>query len=96
MGEVDAAEQYAATSVRTWGPGDRRDSVLGRVTLAATHAVAGDSDAPRLAATAIDAVSELRSVRGRAMLAPLEQALAGRKGETYAELAQRARTLRVG
>jgi hypothetical protein len=48
-----------------------------------------------LAVAAFDAVAGTRSVRNRASLAPLERALAARPGETYAELARRARELRV-
>jgi hypothetical protein len=95
LGKVDAAEQYGANSVRTWGPDDRRDSAHARITLATTHAVAGEADAPALATTAIDAAAGLRSMWNRAMLVPLETALAARKDSASAELARRARELRV-
>ena len=95
LGRLGIAEQYAAMSVRTWAPGDRRDSAMARITLATTHALSGEPDAPRLAARALGAVAELRSLRTRAALAPLEKALAARKDSTYTELAQRVQALRV-
>jgi hypothetical protein len=94
LGQIDAAETYALNSVRTWGSGDRRDAALAKITLAVTHTLAGESDAPALASMAIDAVSELRSARARADLQPLEQALAARRDSTSAELAHRVRAAR--
>jgi hypothetical protein len=81
--------------MRTWSPDDRRDSAHARITLATTHVIAGDSDAPKLTTAALDAVSELRSALNRVMLAPLVQALSARKDGTSVELAQRARSLRT-
>jgi ATP/maltotriose-dependent transcriptional regulator MalT len=72
LGRVNAAEQYATRSVRTWSPDDRRDSAIARITLATTHAIAGERDTPRLAGAAIDAVSGLRSARGRVLLVSLD------------------------
>jgi transcriptional regulator with XRE-family HTH domain len=95
LGQIDAAEQYATNSVRTWSPDDRRESAYARIALAATHAVAGELDTARTAVAAFDAVDELSSAFNRAMLAPLEQALAARKDSTSVELAQRARALRL-
>lgn len=96
FGRFDVAEHYAASSVRTWSPQDhQRDGARALITLAVTHTIVGDLDAPTRAAAALDAVSELRSVRGRAMLAPLEAALAARRESECADLAQRARELRA-
>jgi transcriptional regulator with XRE-family HTH domain len=96
FGRIDVAEYYAASSVRTWSSEDhRRDCARARITLAVTHTLAGDVDAPVVAAAALDAVSELRSVRGKAMLAPLEEALSARRDSACADLAQRARELRA-
>ena len=71
-----------------------RDAALAKITLAVTHTLAGESDAPALASVAIDAVSELRSARARADLQPLEQAPAARRDSTSAELAHRVRVAR--
>jgi transcriptional regulator with XRE-family HTH domain len=95
-GRLDVAQHYAASSMRIWNTEDhRRDCARARITLAVTHTIVGDMDAPAVAAAALDAVSELRSLRGRAMLAPLEAALAVRRDSACAELAQRARELRT-
>lgn len=94
-GRIDVAEQYATKSLRTWGPEDRRDSASARVQLATINAVAGEPKTERLALQAIDAVAGLRSVRGRALLLPLEQALAARKTSTFMDLAERVRSLRT-
>jgi tetratricopeptide (TPR) repeat protein len=95
LGRVDIAEQYATTALRTWSDSDRRESTGARITLATTHALTGEPDAPRLAAAALEAVEHLRSLRNRARIAPLEKALAAREDRAYAELAQRARALRT-
>jgi len=55
----------------------------------------GDRRAAPLAAEALDAVEAGRSPRNRAMLAPLEQALAARGDSTSQDLAQRTRELRA-
>ena len=96
LGRPDVAEQYARAALRTWSDGDRRDSAGARITLAVAHARAGEPDAPALAAGALDAVAGLPSKRTRALLIPLEKALAARKGSGYAEAAQRVREVRVG
>jgi len=88
LGRCEPAWQYANNSVRTWGPNDRRDSAPARITLATTHVIVGDSDAPKLVVAALDAVDGLRSARAYAMLAPLVKALSARKDSTSVELAR--------
>jgi len=92
---VEGAAYLADQSVKTWPEGDRRDSALARITLATTHVIMGDRRAGTLTTAALDAVDGLRSPRNRAMLAPLEQALAARKDSASVELARRARTVRM-
>ena len=96
---VEGAAALAATSVDDWPHSDLRDSALARITLATTHVIMGDSRAHNLTVAVLDAVDPdqdgLRSPRNRAMLAPLEQALSARTDSTSADLAQRARELRV-
>lgn len=93
LGNLDLAAQYVARSVQTWGPNDRRDGVLARITQAIVHARVGDSGAAQLAATAIDQAAQLRSPRARAKLAPLAHALAASSDSTGHELARRAEAL---
>lgn len=78
LGELEQAERLAASSVNTWAEGQRRDGAQARVTLAALHVMAGESDGPTLASAAIDEVEELQSSRALAKLKPLHDALAGR------------------
>lgn len=74
--------------------GAQCQSALGRVRLAVIHASTGQSDTPKLAGVALDAVKALRSVRVRAQLAPLEDALRARRGSTFMDLAEQARRVR--
>jgi len=95
INRIEYAERYAAASVRTWGPDDRRDSAHARITLATTHVMTGDHDAVELTVAALDAVGELPSALARANLLPLVKALSARKDSTSVELAQRAKALRI-
>jgi tetratricopeptide (TPR) repeat protein len=96
IGRLDTAEQYAAKSMRTWGPEDLRDSAPVRIRPATIHAMAGESDTPQLTEAALDAVEELRSVRSRAMLVPLEDTLRAREDSTWTDLGERVRQVRQG
>jgi transcriptional regulator with XRE-family HTH domain len=97
FGQLDTAEQHAGTALRLWNPEDnRRDFALARIRMATIHAIAGEPDTDRLALQAIDAVDGLRSMRGRALLLPLEQALRGQRDSTSMDLAQRVRQVRQG
>jgi transcriptional regulator with XRE-family HTH domain len=96
LGRLDAAEQYTSTALRLWDPDtDRRIVALALTRRATIHTVAGEPDAARLAQSAVDAVGELRLVRNRAQLLPLETALRGRRDSTSMDLAERARSLRM-
>jgi hypothetical protein len=84
----------AAVSVRTFAEGNHgREGVLAGITLARVHLIAGESDAARLAAQAIEAVLPLRSGVARTRLAPLARDLKTRSGPDFAELARRAQKI---
>lgn len=92
LDRTDIAERLVSSSVRRWGETkDRRQAVLGRITLAQLHVQNGDSGAAHLAHRAISDVRELRSVRSRERLEPLAQALATRSDNDSRELAKIAR-----
>jgi transcriptional regulator with XRE-family HTH domain len=94
MGRLDSAERYASNAV-VLAPAGPLVAACPLVQLATIRAIAGDSSFEGAATSALDVVSEVRSVRARAMLAPLETALAARRDSTSRELAQRARALRT-
>lgn len=91
LGQVDSAESFAASSVRLWGEGQRRDGIQARITLATIHMLAGEPDGVTLAKTAIDGVTETRSSRARHRLTPLIEALDSRSGSDASDLARHAR-----
>lgn len=92
LDRTDVAEQLVSASVQRWSDTkDRRQAVLGRITLAQLHVQVGDSRGPQLAHQAIGDVSELRSVRARQRLGPLLRALDARPEPQYRELAAIAR-----
>lgn len=92
LGRLEAAERLVASSLRHWeGTADRRQAVLGHITLAAIHVRAGEPRAHELAHRAITAVAELRSVRARDRLVALVAALESRRGDTAWKLAALAR-----
>lgn len=92
LNRTDVAEQLVSSSVQRWSATqDRRQAVLGRITLAQLHVRVGDSRGLQLAHQAIGDVRELRSVRARERLVPLVQALDARPEPHYRELAAIAR-----
>lgn len=92
LDRTDVAEQLVSSSVQRWNDTkDRRQAVLGRITLAQLHVQTGDSRAAQLAHQAITDVRELRSVRARERLAPLVRALDAHPEPQYRELAAAAR-----
>jgi transcriptional regulator with XRE-family HTH domain len=95
LGNLDVAEQFATSSVRGWGEGNRRDGVLGEITSATIHVQAGEPNGLRLAHGAVTAVSKLRSQRARDRLAPLITTLESRPGSDHRELARMARQVAV-
>ncbi|MDQ4032991.1 MAG: hypothetical protein M3332_12285, partial [Actinomycetota bacterium] len=91
LGSLDVAEQFAMSSVRGWGEGDRRDGVLGDITLAVIHVRAGEPRGLKLAHGAVTAVNTLSSKRARTRLVPLVAALEARPGADARQLARMAR-----
>lgn len=92
LGRLEAAERLVASSMRHWeGTTDRRQAVLGRITMATIHVRAGEPRAHELAHGAIMAVAELRSLRARDRLAALAAALESRRGDAAWKLAALAR-----
>ncbi len=94
LGSLDTAESMAAVSVRTFAQGNHgREGVNASITLARVHLLAGEPDAARLAAQAIEAVPPLRSGVARTALAPLARDLETRSRPDLAELARQARKI---
>ncbi len=84
----------AAVSVRTFAQGNHgREGMLAGITLARVHLLAGEPDAARLAAQAIEAVPPLRSGVARTALASLARDLEIKSRPDFAELARRARKI---
>ncbi len=91
-GRLDAAEDFAAGSVRLWeGRSGRRGRTLAGILLATIHVRAGESEGVRLAHEAITGTMKLSSVLVRRRLEPLAVALEARPGNDYRELARTAR-----
>jgi hypothetical protein len=91
-GRLDAAEGFAAGSVRLWeGRSGRRGRTLAGIVLATIHVRAGESDGVRLAHEAITGTMKLSSALVRRRLEPLVAALEARPGSDHRELARTAR-----
>jgi transcriptional regulator with XRE-family HTH domain len=93
LGRFDAAEQLAASAVRTYGEHHRRDRTQAELLLAEVHVRAGEPCGLTLAREAIEKVP-LQSVAARRQrLVPLATALGARPGSDTRELARRARQI---
>ncbi|MCA1674674.1 MAG: hypothetical protein LC799_21610 [Actinobacteria bacterium] len=90
-GRLDAAEPFAAASVRRWDGVSALRGAQSAVVLATIHLLAGEPDGPQLARDAIDAVDKLSSVSVRQRLEPLATALDTRPGTDIRDLARTAR-----
>jgi hypothetical protein len=90
QGRLDAAESFAAASVRRWRDGSRRARTGAEILLATIHIRAGEPDGLALAHGAITGVSKLTSIRARQRLKPLVAALHTRPGHDAHELARTA------
>ncbi len=92
LGQLEAAEQFAASAVRTYGEGHRRARIMAELFLAEVHVRAGEPRGLTLAHQAIEEVSSLQSVAvRRERLVPLATALHARPGRDTQELARMAR-----
>ncbi|MGH3821832.1 MAG: helix-turn-helix domain-containing protein [Pseudonocardiaceae bacterium] len=88
---LDAAEQFAASALRTYGEGHRGSRTVTELLLAEVHIRVGEPRGLTLARHAIEGVSTLQSVAARReRLVPLAAALQARPGSDTRELAQMA------
>jgi hypothetical protein len=93
-GRLEAAEPFAAASVRRWETvGCKCTRTLSGILLATIHVRAGEPDGLRLAHNAITGVSKISSFRARQRLVPLAAALDARPSSDARELARAARHL---
>ncbi|MGH3828558.1 MAG: helix-turn-helix domain-containing protein [Pseudonocardiaceae bacterium] len=95
LGQLDAAERFAASAARTYG-GDhyRRGHTVAELLLAEIHVRAGDPQGVTLAHQAIEKVRTLKSIAARRdWLIPLATALQARPGADTQELARTARQI---
>ncbi|MCA1675973.1 MAG: helix-turn-helix domain-containing protein, partial [Actinobacteria bacterium] len=92
--QLDTAESFAASAVRTYDDAHRRGRTSAALTLAEVHVRAGEPRGLGLAQQAIEAVSTLQSVAvRRERLVPLTAALEARPGSDAKELARMARQI---
>ncbi|MGH3695541.1 MAG: helix-turn-helix domain-containing protein [Pseudonocardiaceae bacterium] len=90
-GRLDAAEPFAAASVRLWEcRGAQRGRTRASILLATIHVQAGESDGLWLAHEAITGTMKLSSARARRNLEPLVTALQARPRSDYRDLARTA------
>jgi transcriptional regulator with XRE-family HTH domain/tetratricopeptide (TPR) repeat protein len=95
LGQLDAAEQLAASAVRAYSEGHyRRGHIIAELLLAEIHVRAGEPQGLALAHHAIEKVSTLHSLAARRRwLTPLATALEARPGTDTQQLAQTARQI---
>jgi len=92
QGRLDAAESFAAASVRRWENGRSQRDHTGAIILRATiHLRAGEPSGLQKAHGAITAVTKTSSARACTRLEPLITALEARRGSDARELARMAR-----
>jgi transcriptional regulator with XRE-family HTH domain len=92
LGRDDFAQQLVSSAVRHWeGTANRRQAVLGHITLAAISVQQGGRNRSQLAHQTITEVRDLRSLRARERLEPLAQALGARSDNESRDLARLAR-----
>ena len=90
-GRLDAAEPFAAASVRRWEGISERARTYSGVVLATVHVRAGELRGLALAHSAITSAARLTSARIRRRLEPLVTALEARRGSDAEQLARMAR-----
>jgi tetratricopeptide (TPR) repeat protein len=89
-GHLDAAEPFAASSMRRW-EGRGRSRTQSAIVLATIHVRAGEPRGLQLAHGAVTSAGKLTSVRARQRLVPLAEALEARRGSDAEQLARMAR-----
>jgi transcriptional regulator with XRE-family HTH domain len=90
-GRLDAAEPFAAASVRRWEGVSQVGRTHSAVVLATIHVRAGEPRGLQLAHGAITSAGKLTSARVRRRLEPLTAALEARRGSDAEQLARMAR-----
>jgi transcriptional regulator with XRE-family HTH domain len=94
LGQLDTAEQYATSALRTYNENHRRGRTLAALLLAEVHVRAGEPRGLTLARQAIEEVSTLHSLAARReRLVPLAAALEARPSTDTRELARIARQI---
>jgi transcriptional regulator with XRE-family HTH domain len=94
LGQLDIAEQFATSAVRTYSDNHRKDRTTAELLLAEVHIRAGEPQGLTLARHAIDEVSTLHSVAVRRQrLVALAAALEARPSTDTRELARTARQI---
>ena len=94
LGQLDTAEQYATSALRTYSENHRRGRTLAALLLAEVHIRAGEPQGLTLARQAIEEVSTLHSLAARReRLVPLAAALEARPSTDTRELARIARQI---
>ena len=92
LGQLEAAERFATSAVRTFGENHRRGRTVAQLLLTEIHVRAGEPQALTLARDAINKVSTLQSIAARReRLLPLATALEARPSSDTRELARIAR-----
>jgi transcriptional regulator with XRE-family HTH domain len=94
LGQLETAEQFAASALRTYSDSHRRHRIKAELLLAEVHLRAGEPQGLTLAHQAIKKVSTLQSIAvRRERLLPLATALEARPGTDTQQLAHIARQL---
>jgi hypothetical protein len=94
LGQLDTAEQSAASALRNYEESHRRGRTLAELLLAEVHIRAGEPQGLTLAHQAIEKMKTLQSVAARReRLIPLATALEARPGTDTQELARTARQI---
>ena len=94
LGQLDTAEQFATSALRTYNENHRRGRTLAALLLAEVHVRAGEPRGLTLARQAIEEVSTLHSLAARQeRLLPLAAALEARPSTDTRELARIARQI---
>ena len=94
LGQLDVAERFATSAVRSYGQSHRVGHTMAELLLAEIHIRAGEPQGLTLARQAIEGASTLQSVAAhRERLMPLAGALETRPGTDTRELARTARQI---
>jgi hypothetical protein len=94
LGQLDTAEQFAASAMHTYGENHRLGRIWAELLLAEIHIRAGEPHGLTLAHHAIKAMNTLQSITARQQrLIPLATALEARPNNDTQQLARMARKI---